>query len=138
MRYKAIFKDGIIITDNYEDEEMRTLMDNLQEDFRQIGIDYPVDVYNEDAKKVMTVVPVQVASEIAGSATDTLQGVARIPHTPRRIMQSLYQWLQERKGYTWAEAEETIDRYHNGMELPKEVLSDIKEYTEEFIQKFGH
>lgn len=58
MRYKAIFKDGIIITDNYEDEEMRTLMDNLQEDFRQIGIDYPVDVYNEDAKKVMTVVPV--------------------------------------------------------------------------------
>lgn len=52
-------------------------------------------------------------------------------------MKSLYQWLQECKGYTWAEAEETIERYDNGMELPKEVLLDIKEYTQEFIEKYS-
>lgn len=53
-------------------------------------------------------------------------------------MQSLYQWLLEKKNYTEAEAEETVIRYNNGMEMPKEVLKDIKEYTEDFIQRFTH
>ncbi len=51
-------------------------------------------------------------------------------------MQSLYQWLQDKKGYSWSEAEETIDRFDNGMEIPDNVKRDIKEYTEEFIQKY--
>ncbi len=58
MRYLAIYKDGVIVTDKYDDDELNTLIENLQEDFRRIGIDYPVDVYNENARKVMTVVPV--------------------------------------------------------------------------------
>lgn len=64
----------------------------------------------------------------------------RVPAVPSHrngeCMQSLYQWLQETKGYTWAEAEETIDRYDSGMPLPDNVRRDIREYTEEFIQKY--
>lgn len=49
---------------------------------------------------------------------------------------SLYQWLIE-KGYTEAEAEETIVRFNNGMEIPENIKRDIKEYTEVFIQRFS-
>ena len=49
---------------------------------------------------------------------------------------SLYQWLIE-KGYTEAEAEETVVRYNNGMEIPDNIKRDIKEFTEVFIQRFS-
>ena len=48
----------------------------------------------------------------------------------------LYRWLIEDKGYTESEADETIIRYDNGMTLPKDVLSDLREYTEIFIDRF--
>lgn len=51
-------------------------------------------------------------------------------------MISLYQWLIENKEYSEFEAEETLIRYHNSMEIPIEVKNDIKEYTYEYLQKF--
>lgn len=51
-------------------------------------------------------------------------------------MISLYQWLQDKKNYTREEADETIDRYDNGMEIPDSIKNDIKEYTMEYIQKY--
>lgn len=55
-------------------------------------------------------------------------------------MQSMYQWLQERKGYTEAEASETVDRWCNmdALDIPKEIMKDIREYTEEYIQRYGN
>ena len=61
---------------------------------------------------------------------------ARIAPGKRGYMISLYQWLLERKGYTEAEAEETVLRYDGGLDIPEEVKKDIKEYTEEFMQAF--
>lgn len=59
MRYCAMLKDGLLTTDNYEDEELRLLRDNLVEDFSKLGIDYTVDVFElESKKKVMSLVPV--------------------------------------------------------------------------------
>ena len=49
-------------------------------------------------------------------------------------MKSLYQWLQDEKGYSWEEASETVIRYEQDMDIPDDVKRDIKEYTEEFIQ----
>lgn len=57
MKYRAVYNDGVIVTDDYERNEIRLLVSNLQEDFRKIGIDYPVDVYDESDDKVLTVVP---------------------------------------------------------------------------------
>lgn len=59
MRYCAMLKDGLLTTDDYEDEELRLLRDNLVEDFSKLGIDYTVDVFElESKKKVMSLVPV--------------------------------------------------------------------------------
>ena len=44
-------------------------------------------------------------------------------------MVSLYQFLTEEKNYTEAEAEETVLRYDAGMEIPKEIKKDIKEWS---------
>lgn len=54
-------------------------------------------------------------------------------------MISLYQWLQERKNYTESEASETVDRWFDmdAYDIPKEVMKDIREYTEEYLQKYG-
>lgn len=51
-------------------------------------------------------------------------------------MKSLYQWLQDEKGYSWEEASETVIRYEQDMDIPDDVKRDIKKYTEEFIQRY--
>jgi hypothetical protein len=58
MKYTAILKDKIIITDDYEDKELKTLIKNLSDDLNELEVDYPVDVMNEKNKKVLTLFPV--------------------------------------------------------------------------------
>lgn len=58
MKYHVILKDNIILTDDYEDKEFKTLVKNLQDDLNKLNVDYPVDVWNEDDKKVMTLLPI--------------------------------------------------------------------------------
>lgn len=41
---------------------------------------------------------------------------------------TLFQYLVDEKRYTEAEAEETVIRFENGMEVPQEVKQDINEY----------
>lgn len=45
-------------------------------------------------------------------------------------MRSLYQWLIDEKNYKEWEAQETVDRYQVGMDVPDEVRKDISEYYE--------
>lgn len=58
MKYTAILKDKIIVTDDYEDKELKTLIKNLSDDLNELEVDYPVDVMNEKNKKVLTLFPV--------------------------------------------------------------------------------
>ncbi len=58
MKYTAILKDKIIITDDYEDKELKTLIKNLSDDLNELEVDYPVDVMNEKNKRVLTLFPV--------------------------------------------------------------------------------
>ncbi len=58
MKYHVILKDNIILTDDYEDKEFKTLVKNLQDDLNKLNVDYPVDVWNEDDKKVITLLPI--------------------------------------------------------------------------------
>lgn len=58
MKYTAILKDKIILTDDYEDKELKTLIKNLSDDLNELEVDYPVDVMNEKNKKVLTLFPV--------------------------------------------------------------------------------
>ncbi len=58
MKYTAILKDKIIITDDYEDKELKTLIKNLSDDLNELEVDYPVDVMNENNKRVLTLFPV--------------------------------------------------------------------------------
>lgn len=55
-------------------------------------------------------------------------------------MISLYQWLQERKNYTESEASETVDRWFDmdAYDISEEVMKDIREYTAEYLQKYGN
>lgn len=52
MKYKAILRDSIIITDDYADEDIGLLIQNLTKDFVRLGIDYPVPVLDEKNRKV--------------------------------------------------------------------------------------
>ena len=58
MKYTAILKDKIIVTDDYEDKELNTLIKNLSDDLNELEVDYPVDVMNEKNKRVLTLFPV--------------------------------------------------------------------------------
>lgn len=58
MKYTAILKDKIILTDDYEDKELKTLIKNLSDDLNELEVDYPVDVMNEKNKKVLTLIPI--------------------------------------------------------------------------------
>ena len=58
MKYTAILKDKISITDDYEDKELKTLIKNLSDDLNELEVDYPVDVMNENNKRVLTLFPV--------------------------------------------------------------------------------
>ena len=58
MKYTAILKDKIIVTDDYEDKELKTLIKNLSDDLNELEVDYPVDVMNEKNKRVLTLFPV--------------------------------------------------------------------------------
>ncbi len=58
MKYKAILKDSVIFTDDYEDNEFGTLIDNIKQDLDKLEVDYPVNVRNELDKKVFTLFPV--------------------------------------------------------------------------------
>lgn len=49
-------------------------------------------------------------------------------------MISMYQYLLE-KQYTSDEAEETVVRWENGMEIPEEILLDIRQYLD--LRYFG-
>lgn len=53
-----ILKKGLIITDDYKTDEFNILRENLIDDLRELDIDYPVDVYDEDNNKVMSFIPV--------------------------------------------------------------------------------
>lgn len=57
MTYKAILRDSVILTDNYDDNELGSLVTNLEEDLRQLKVDYPVFVLNEFDKKVFILFP---------------------------------------------------------------------------------
>ena len=57
MKYKVILKDSVILTDNYDDNELGSLLTNLGSDLRQLKVDYPVHVRNEFDKKVFTLFP---------------------------------------------------------------------------------
>lgn len=57
MKYKVILRDSVIFTDNYDDNELGTLVTNLESDLRQLNVDYPVCVRNELDKKVLTLFP---------------------------------------------------------------------------------
>lgn len=46
-----------------------------------------------------------------------------------KCMISMYQYLCE-NGYTSDEAEETVVRWENGMEIPKEIMCDIRQYLD--------
>ena len=41
---------------------------------------------------------------------------------------NLYDYLIHEKNYTESEAYETVVRYKNGMEMPKEIANDIHDY----------
>lgn len=43
---------------------------------------------------------------------------------------TLYQWLQEVKGYQWYEAIVANNSYYENLILPEKVKQDIKEYFE--------
>ena len=43
---------------------------------------------------------------------------------------SLFKWLVNVMKYSEAEAEETIIRYDNGMDLPADVIVDIMKWSE--------
>lgn len=58
MRYTAYLKDAVIVTDDYEDNEIGTLVDNIKQDLDELDVDYPVNVRNELNKKVLTLFPV--------------------------------------------------------------------------------
>lgn len=58
MIYKMLLKNGIIITDDYKDNEFNTLRENLEDDLRKLEVDYTVDVYDEYNNKVMSFIPV--------------------------------------------------------------------------------
>lgn len=58
MKYHVILKDNIILTDDYEDNEFKTLVKNLKDDLNKLNVDYPVDVLNEDDKTVITLLPI--------------------------------------------------------------------------------
>ena len=45
---------------------------------------------------------------------------------------TLYQYLIDEKQYTEAEAEETVIRYDIGMEIPEEIIKDIREYNRNY------
>lgn len=49
---------------------------------------------------------------------------------------TLYDFLINEKGYTEAEAEETVFRYEYSLEKPEQVKKDIHEYNEKFYIKF--
>lgn len=53
-----LLKNGIIITDDYKDNEFNTLRENLEDDLRKLEVDYTVDVYDENNNKVMSFIPV--------------------------------------------------------------------------------
>ena len=57
MKYTAVLKDKFILTDDYEDKELKTLIKNLSQDLNDLDVDYPVDVLNEEHKKVLTLFP---------------------------------------------------------------------------------
>ncbi len=57
MTYKAILRDSVILTDNYDDNELGSLVTNLEEDLRHLKVDYPVCVRNELDKKVLILFP---------------------------------------------------------------------------------
>lgn len=57
MKYKVILKDSVILTDNYDDNELGSLLTNLSSDLRQLKVDYPVYVRNEFDKKVLILFP---------------------------------------------------------------------------------
>ena len=58
MKYMAILKDSVIVTDDYQDNELGSLVNNLEQDLRALDVDYPVHVRNELDKKVLTLFPV--------------------------------------------------------------------------------
>lgn len=58
MKYKAILRDSVIMTDDYEDNEFGTLVKNIKRDLDELEVDYPVNVRNELDKKVFTLFPV--------------------------------------------------------------------------------
>ncbi len=57
MKYHVILKDNIILTDDYDDKEFKTLVKNLRDDLNKLDVTYPVDVWNEENKKVVTLIP---------------------------------------------------------------------------------
>ena len=57
LKYTAILKDKFILTDDYEDKELKTLIKNLSQDLDDLKVDYPVDVMNVENKKVLTLFP---------------------------------------------------------------------------------
>ena len=58
MKYRAILRDSVILTDDYEDNEFGTLVNNIKQDLDELEVDYPVNVRNELDKKVFTLFPV--------------------------------------------------------------------------------
>lgn len=52
---------------------------------------------------------------------------------------TLYKWLINVMKYSDAEAEETILRYENGMDIPADVMVDIQKWAEyrekQFLEK---
>lgn len=63
MKYKAILRDSVIMTDDYEDNEFGTLVKNIKRDLDELEVDYPVNVRNELDKKVFTLFPVSIADK---------------------------------------------------------------------------
>lgn len=57
MRYIAILKDSLIITDDYNSNELKDLERNLSNNLNSLGIDYPVKVFDEKNVNVMTMYP---------------------------------------------------------------------------------
>ena len=58
MKYKVILRDSVILTDDYDDKEIGTLVDNIKQDLDNLKVDYPVCVRNELDKKVLSLFPV--------------------------------------------------------------------------------
>lgn len=59
MRYKVLLRNSIILTDDYEDNEVKTLVKNIKDDLRANDVNYPVDVLNERNERVMSFIPKQ-------------------------------------------------------------------------------